>query len=70
MTTSGHSTHPNPLVHSSTMFSQLFAIAAIAVSCVVAQNNTANVTIDDVTKAFNDAKIVPDGTFPFPSRLS
>lgn len=52
------------------MFSQLFAIAAIAVSCVVAQNNTANVTIDDVTKAFNDAKIVPDGTFPFPSRLS
>ena len=42
------------------MLAHLFSLAAIAVSCVVAQSGS-NVTIEDVTQAFTDAKIVPDG---------
>ncbi|KAH9850737.1 phosphatidylethanolamine-binding protein [Lenzites betulinus] len=41
------------------MFVQALAIAALAVSCVSAQNST-NFTITDVTQAFTAAKIVPD----------
>ncbi|KAI0375795.1 PEBP-like protein [Pilatotrama ljubarskyi] len=41
------------------MFIKLLTIAAIAVSCVSAQNTT-NFTVADVAQAFNSAKIVPD----------
>ncbi|KAI0722821.1 phosphatidylethanolamine-binding protein [Earliella scabrosa] len=41
------------------MLTHLFSLAAIAVSYVVAQSGS-NVTIEDVTQAFTDAKIVPD----------
>ncbi|KAL1944310.1 hypothetical protein VTO73DRAFT_3495 [Trametes versicolor] len=41
------------------MLTQLLAVAAVAVSCVSAQNST-NFTISDVTSAFTAAKIVPD----------